>query len=141
MLVPQGCWSRATHSRERDIHGTPEAAITHLGTVTLKDSVEYLPAHSNTLRPTQGRVGRVKIAKLASERASEMSLANDSAQQTACRGHEERLPGAWATPSFMRPAGMGCWNRHHKVSLQTAKGASKFPAPKGCWRALLRGFA
>ena len=29
--------------------------------------------------------------------------------------------------------------RHHKVSLRTAKDASKFPASKGCWRALLRG--
>ena len=82
------------HSKERGIHGNPEAATTHLGTVTLKDSVEYLPTHNKTLRPTQGRVGGAKIAKLASERASEMSLANDSEQQTAWRGHEEPLRGA-----------------------------------------------
>ena len=52
------------HSREGGIHGNPEAATTHLGTVTLKDSVEYLPTNHETLRPTQGRVGWAKIAKL-----------------------------------------------------------------------------
>ena len=56
-VVPQGWWSRATHSRAGGIHGNPEAVTTHLGTVTLKDSVEYLPTHSETLRSTQGRVG------------------------------------------------------------------------------------
>ena len=103
--MPRGWWSWATHSREGGIRGNPEAATTHLGTVTLKDSVDYLPTHSETLRPTQGRVGRVIIAKLTSEHASEMSLANNSEQQTVCRGHEELLRGAWATPSFMLPAG------------------------------------
>ena len=61
------------HSREEGTHGNPEATTTHLGTVTLKDSAKYLPTHHETLRPTQGKVGRAKIAKLASERASEMS--------------------------------------------------------------------
>ena len=92
------------HSGEGGIHGNPEAATSHLGTVTLKDSVVYLPTHSKILRPTQGRVGR---AKIASEHASEMSLANDSDQQTVCRAQEEPLQGAWATPSFMWPAGVG----------------------------------
>ena len=69
-----GWWSRAMHSREGGIHGNPEAATTHLGTVTLKDSVEYLPTNQETLRPTQGRVGWEKIVKLASDCASEMSL-------------------------------------------------------------------
>ena len=82
-MVPQGWWSQATQSREGGTHGNPEAATTHLGTITLKDSVECLPTHHETLRPIQGRVGRAKIAKLASESASKMSLANDSKQQTA----------------------------------------------------------
>ena len=96
------------HSREGGIHGYPEAATTHLGTLTMKDSVKYLPTHSKTLRPTQGRMGGTKIAKLARQRASEMSLVNVSKQQTVCRAHEERLQRAWANPSFMRPAGLGC---------------------------------
>ncbi len=61
-------------AREGGIHGNPEVATTHLGTVTLKDSVEYLPTYHKALRPTRGRVGRTKIAKLASNCASEMSL-------------------------------------------------------------------
>ena len=88
------------HSREGGIHGNPEAATTHLGTITLKDSVEYLPIHNKIFRPTQRRVDRVKIVKLASVCASEMSLANDSEQQTVCRGPR----GAWATPKYMQPA-------------------------------------
>ena len=54
------------HSREGGIHGNPKVTTTHLGTVTLKDSVEYLviPTNHETLRPTQGRVSWVKIAKL-----------------------------------------------------------------------------
>ena len=95
------------HGREGGIYGYPEVATTHLGTVTLKDSVEYLPTHNETLRPAKGRVGRAKTAKCASEHASEMIFANDSKQQTTCRGHEEPLQGAWATPSFIRPAGAG----------------------------------
>ena len=60
-------------SREGGIYGDPEVATTHLGTVTLKDSVEYLPAHHKTLAPSQGRVGGSKIAKLACECASRVS--------------------------------------------------------------------
>ena len=52
-----GWWSRAKHSREGGIHGNPEAATTHLGTVTLKDSVEYLPTNHKILRPTQREGG------------------------------------------------------------------------------------
>lgn len=77
------------HSREGGIHGNPGAATTHLGTVTLKDSVEYLPTHHETLRPTQGRVGRAKKAKLASECAGEMSLrmiANSTLRVKVMRG-------------------------------------------------------
>ena len=59
-----GWWSRAIHSREGGIRGNPEAATTHLGTITLKDSVEYLPTNQETLRTTQVRVGWAKIAKL-----------------------------------------------------------------------------
>ena len=66
----------------------------HLGTVKLKDLVEYLPTHNQTLTPTQGGgVSRAKIAKLESKGASEMNLANDTKQQTACRGHEEPCEG------------------------------------------------
>ena len=57
------------HSREGGIHGNPGAATTHLGTVTLKDSVEYLPTHH---LPKGGWAGHK--AKLASECAGEMSL-------------------------------------------------------------------
>ena len=69
-----GCWSQAMHSREGGIHGNPEAATTHLGTVTVNDSMEYSPTNHETFRPTQGRVGWAKIKKPASKCASEMSL-------------------------------------------------------------------
>ena len=62
------------HSRGGGIHGNPEAATTHLGTVTLKDSVEYLPTYHKAHRLTQGRVRQAKIAKPASKCASKMSL-------------------------------------------------------------------
>ena len=51
--------------------------------------------------------GAGKNCKACKKHASEMSLANDSEQQTAFRGHEEPLQGAWVNPSFMRPAGVG----------------------------------
>ena len=92
-----GWWSRAMHSREGGIHGNPEVATTHLGTVTLEDSVEYLPTNHETSRPTQGRVSWAKIAKLASKRASEMSL-QMIAGSAQC---------VMVTPSFMRPVVVG----------------------------------
>ena len=102
-----------THSREGGIHGYPEVATTHLGTVTLKDSVECLPTHNETLGPNQGRVGRAKITKLASECASKISLANDSEQQTAFRGYRKPLQGAWA-PKLYLASRTGAY-RHHLV--------------------------
>ena len=69
-----GWWNLAMHSREGGIHGSPEAAATHLGTVTLKDLVESLQTNHKTLRPTQGRVGWAKSVKLASDCANRMSL-------------------------------------------------------------------
>ena len=143
-LVPQGWWSREMHSREGGIHGNPEAAITHLGTVTLKDSAEYLPNHNVTLTPTLWRADQTKIAKLLSERAWEMSLANDSKQQTACRGGPrvsgcpecQSGPGPCEGPGPPRAlCGPREWAdayRRHKLSLRTPK------ASKGCRRALLR---
>ena len=83
------------HSREGGIHGNPEVATTHLGTVTLKESVEYLPTHHETLRPTQGRVGQAKKAKLASKCAGEMSLQMIVSSTL-------RLKVMRGTPSFVR---------------------------------------
>jgi len=91
------------HSREGGIHGNPGAATTHLGTVTLKDSVEYLPTHHETLRPIRGRVGRAK-SEACERMCCRNELANDSEQHVACKGHERPLRGSWATPSFVQPA-------------------------------------
>jgi len=102
-LVPQGRWSQAMHSREGGIHGNPGAATTRLGTVALKDSVEYLPTHHETLRPTQGRLGRAK-SEACEWMCWRNELANDSEQHIACKGHERPLRESWATPSFVRPA-------------------------------------
>ena len=82
------------HSREEGIHGNPEAATTHLGSVTLKDSVKYLPTNQETLRPTQGRVGWAKIVTLASDCASETSLrmiANSTLRVKVTKGPCEGL--------------------------------------------------
>ena len=43
--------------QEGGFHGNPEVATTHLGTITLKDSLEYLPTHKETLTPTHGQSG------------------------------------------------------------------------------------
>ena len=137
-LVPQVWWSRATHSREGGIHGNTEAATTHLGTVTLKDSVEYLPTHNETLTSTQGRVG-AKTAKLASNVLAKWALRmiarcklRVGVMRSPCKGPgpPQALCGEreWATAY-----------KHHKVSLQTAKGANEFPASQGCRRAFLQG--
>ena len=92
------------HSRGGGIHGNPEAATTHLGTVTLKDSVEYLPTYHEAHRLTQGRVGRTKIAKPASEYASEMSLRMKASSTLRVKVLKRPCTGPGATPSFMRPA-------------------------------------
>ena len=92
------------HSRGGGIHGNPEAATTHLGTVTLKDSVEYLPTHHEARRLTRGRVGRAKIAKLASKCASEMSLRMIASSTLRVKVMKRPCTGPGATPSFMRPA-------------------------------------
>ena len=92
------------HSREGGIHGNPEAATSHLGTVTLKDSVEYLPTYHEALRLNRGRVGWVKIAKLASKCASEMSLRMIASSTLHVKVMRSPCEGPGATPSFMRPA-------------------------------------
>ena len=98
----RGWWSRAMHTREGGIHGNPGAATTHLGTITLKDSVEYLPTHHKA-QPTQGRVGRAK-SEACERMCWRNELANDSEQHVACKGHERPLRESWATPSFVHPA-------------------------------------
>ena len=92
------------HSRGGGIHGNPEAATTHLGTVTLKDSVEYLPTYHEAQRLTRGRVGRAKIAKLASKCASEMSLRMIARSTLRVKVMKRPCTGPGATPSIMRPA-------------------------------------
>ena len=140
VLVPQSWWSQEMHSRVGGIHGNPEAAITHLGTITLKDSAEYLLNHDENLTPTLWRADRTKIAKLLSERAWEMSLANDSKQQTACRGGPRVSgcpeyrggPGPGPPRALCGPREWAGAYKRHKLSLRTPK------ASKGCRRALLR---
>ena len=90
------------HSRGVGIHGNPEAATTHLGTVTLKDSVQYLPTYHEALQLTRGRVGRAKIAKLASKCASEMSLQMIASSTLRVKVMKSPCKGPGATPSFMR---------------------------------------
>ena len=69
--------------------------------------MENLPTHSNTLRPTQGRVGQGKIRKLACEHASEMSLANDSKQPPVGRAHEEPPARDLSHPKLCGASGSG----------------------------------
>ena len=92
------------HSREGGIHGNPEAATTHLGTITLKDPVEYLPTYHEALRLTRGRVGQAEIAKLTSKCASEMSLQMIGSSTLLVKVIRSPCEGPRGTPSFMRPA-------------------------------------
>ena len=68
-----------------------------------------------------------------------MSLANDSKQQTACRGHEEPCEGPEPPQALIGQQEQAAAYSHLKVSLQTTKVASELPASKGCQRALLQG--
>ena len=90
------------HSRGGGIYGNPEAATTHLGTVTLKDSVECLPTYHKALRLTRGRVGQAKIAKLVSKCACEMSLQMIASSTLHVKVMKSPCTGPGATPSFMR---------------------------------------
>ena len=117
------------NSREGGIHGNPEVATTHLGTLTLNDSVENLPTHNETVSYTYPREG------WPSEPASEMSLANDSDQQTACRGAKSPCEGSGLyAASVSRPLCIGITKCPCELLRECA---SEFPASQGCQRALL----
>ena len=90
-----------------------------------------------TLRPTQGRVGWAKIVKLASDCAREMSLRmiENSTLPAKVRKSPCEGPGppqaVWAGGSG--PLGIS----DTKCPCEPPEVASKFPASKGCQRAML----
>jgi len=114
------------HSREGGIHGNPGAATSHLCTVTLKDSVEYLPTHHEALRPTQGRVGQAK-SEACERMCWRNELANDSKQHVACKGHERPLR-VWASQSV--PANRQGCKQASCIQRQLESIASRLTLPK-----------
>ena len=143
-LVPQGWWSRATHSRKGGTHGNLEAATTYLGTVPLKDTVEYLPDHKETLRPTHGRLGWENLWSLQANVLAKWALwlIASNKQHVGVTRSPCKEPGLPQASCIQRKHATAY--RHHKVSLQTTKAACKkaackIPASKGRCRALLHG--
>ena len=121
------------HSRGGGIHGNPEAATTHLGTVTLKDSVEYLPTYHEAHRLTRGRVDRAKIAKLASKCASEMSLRMIASSALRVKVTKRPCTGPGPPPpppSFMRQAERRTAYRRHKCPSELPRLQASFLHPK-----------
>ena len=132
--MPQDWWSWATRSREEGIHGNSAAATTHLGTVTMKDSVEYLLNHNKPLRPTWGRVGKLRswLANMPEKWALRIIVSSKLCVGVTRSLHEgPGLPRALWSQREQAAA-----YRHHKVSLRTAQSASEFPASKGCRRSI-----